>query len=311
MKGMKLLERVLVLGIIGVWATGCGGGGGSSSPVKVPTGNLAVQSGVLAGYQTLSAGRYFLLPAIEAAAPSGAFAGRVGGGSSSAIALRPGPRALANTATALTEIAPLNLYTDGGVVNGSKETFSYFTDVSGTSPAGKITLTVEGGQTIGNYLSYPVTVDIDVNVTGGNLPCQGTAQAVFGAASGQNTLKGSLTLTKNQEVATVDLALSDLFEVSGTMTILENGSTISISNISGVVTENLALEFTMTPQNDSGIGTMDLMTGQLVLVITDPAGASCNVDGAGDLLINFGDGRARPWRTPSWRACFFPSSRTR
>lgn len=285
MRGI-LCRTCLVAGlaILAGLFSGCGGAG-----VQVPSGNQAIRSSSLGGYQSFGAGVAYPFAGLAASAPQGS-------GIHMISMFSPRFRPYVVHSAVLQFVPELNLYTDGGVVSSGGETFHYFTDSAGTTAAGSMVLVSSSGSF--DYPSYPATVTITVNVTAGNLPCHGDATIVYAGSSGSNTLQGTLTLTKNSEVITVDMTLDSNMQVGGTMTIVENGTTISATNLSGLVTGDINFNFTLQPQGFSGTGTMNLGAAVLALTFTNPANASCSVDGSGNLIITYPDGTNETVQSP-------------
>jgi len=278
----------VIMGII----IGCGGGSGTGGSTSVPTGNAAVVATSVGSYQSLSAGIAYPFSAIMASSPSGSTLHSLGMLSplyrNYLVRLKP--------QQPLTLNPELNLYSDNGTTTATGLTFHYYTDSAGKDPAGTMSVNSPTGNF--NYTSYPATVAVAVNLTAGNLPCQGSASITFGGDSGSNALKGTLKLTRNSEVLTVNLNLSDSMQVSGTLSISESGSTIEATNLNGPVTGNIALNVALQPQGFTGTGTINLTNDAITLDFTSPKGASCKLDSSGDLIVTYPSGTTDTIKNP-------------
>lgn len=274
---------LLVALIFGCGGSGSGTGVGTTG-TPPPTGDAAVRSSSIGSYQSLGAGVAFPFTSLIASAPAGSALHNLGAARRN---LRP---------TSLQFVPELDLYTDGGVSTTGGITFHYFTDAAGKDSAGTMALTIPGGST--SYATYPVTVNVAVNVTGGNLPCKGSAVLVFAGATGTNTLKGTLNLTRNSETVTVNMTLSPTLQVGGTLTIVENNTTISAVNLNGNLGGNIALNFTLQPQGYSGTGTINLFNLSMSLQFSNPSKASTSVNSSGDLVIDYPDGTTETVQNP-------------
>jgi hypothetical protein len=261
---------------VGGIVIGCGGGGGASAP----SGNAAIRSASIATYQSLAGGIAYPFNALKLTAPTGS-------GLANAVKRDSG----------LTLIPALNLYASVPTGSGGSAQINYFLDAAGTEPAGSMQFKSSSGS-IDSYTKYPVTIALTVDVTGGNLPCKGSATITFEGTSGTNTMQGTLDLTKNNEAVTIDLALSPSDAVSGTMSIQESDTTINATNVSGSLSGNLTCNFTMSPQGYSGVGTLDLETSQMSLTFTDPSGATSSLDSSGDLVIEYPNGTSQTITNP-------------
>ncbi len=279
------IATALLVGLI----FGCGGSGSSSGTTTTsgiaPTGNAAIRSSVIGSYQSLGAGVAFPFTSLLASAPAGSSLHKL------AVA-----RNLLRPTSGLTFVPELALYTDGGALSGNSLTYHYFTDAAGKDSAGTMVLTIPGGST--SYIKYPVTINVTVNVTGGNLPCTGSAVIVFAGTTGTNTLKGTLNLSRNSETVSVNMTLSSSLQVGGTMTITENNTTISAVSLNGNVGSNIAFNFTMAPQGYSGTGTINLLGLTMSLNFTNPSKASSSLNSSGEIVINFPDGTTETVQDP-------------
>src|SRR5579871_6019854 len=207
-------------------------------------------------------------------------------------ALIQATRTAPSRAASLTYVSLLNLYTPGATLSGNTFSLPYFTDAAGTTSAGGITMTLPaGGTDPTNYTSYPVQVPIVVNITAGNIPCQGTVKITFTGNTGANTMTGILTLTRDNVVFQLNLALSDQLDVSGSITINEKGATIQATKISGNLTGTLQCNITVSPYGWTGTGTLNLLNGQLTMNLNTGSGTMTSAsDTAGSLNLNYADG---------------------
>lgn len=267
---------------------GCGGSG-VGPDVPPPTGNAAVRSSSVGSYQSLGAGVAFPFAGLVASAPTGSNIHML-----AALSKKYRPYVVHPKVLAL--VSDLNLYTDGGVTNGNNMVFHYFSDSAGQNSTGSMTLTSSAGSFA--YSSYPATINLAVDVTAGNLPCKGSATITYDGPTGTNKMKGTLTLSKNGEVVSIDMALSPTLQVSGVMTITENQTTISATNVTGPVTGDLNLDFTLDPQGYKGTGTINLTSSSMALHFTQPTGASCTLDGSGNLVLTYPGGGSETVTNP-------------
>ncbi len=276
----------LLLGAI-VLLTGCGGGSGGSTPLQ---GNAGFRAATVASYQSLGAGVAYPYTAIKLVSPTGSAL-------RSALALpgtAPG-RSAPTRAAGLTLVSALNLYTDGGVFANNVASVNFFTDAAGTQPAGSIVITIPSNlvssSDLTTYKSYPAVIPIVVNLTAGNIPCHGDLKVTFNDNTGANSLTGSMTLTKDNVTFAVNLGLDDQFNVSGTVTVQENGATIQATNVSGSLSGTLTCNVTVLPYNWTGTGTLSLLDGSMSLSLKTGTGTStATADSAGNVTIVDADG---------------------
>jgi hypothetical protein len=277
-----------------VLLVGCGGGGGNSSSTTLLQGNAAHRAAVLAGYQGFAAGSAFPFTALKIVSPVGS-AIRSGGAQSRASLPAAGGTASSHSAptrlVGLTFVPALNLYASDPVAANNTYAINYYTDAAGTQSAGSMTMTLPAnanGST--NYLSYPVQIPIVINLTAGNLPCSGTVTVNFTGQSGKNAMTGHLTMPKNKVDITIDLALSDTLDVSGTITGTENGATIHLTNCRGNLFGTLTCDLAIDPYGWKGTATGSLVTGAFTTQVSTTGGtASSSVDANGILKIIYPD----------------------
>ncbi|MHA4893086.1 hypothetical protein, partial [Enterococcus faecium] len=67
----------------------------------------------------------------------------------------------------------------------------------------------------------------------GLLPTIGSFTLNYSDKAGANTLAGKVTLVKTNVVMSIAMTLDDSFNIGGTITIDENGSTLNGSNLTG------------------------------------------------------------------------------
>ncbi len=262
----------------------------------LPPGNQAFRAANVGSLQALGAGIAYPYTDLQIVSPTGS-ALHTSSKAASLFPMLPAARtATTGTATSRaasrTYVSRLNLYTPGATVSGTTMTVPYFTDAAGTQSAGGITITLPAsGTDPTNYTSYPVQIPITVNITAGNIPCQGTIHLTFTGNSGANTMVGTLTLTKDNVVFQLNLALSDQLAVSGSIIIQEQGATIQVSNISGNLTGTLQCNVAVSPYGWTGTGTLNLLNGQLTMNLNTGAGTAISAsDAAGSLDLNYADG---------------------
>jgi probable HAF family extracellular repeat protein len=271
---------------------GCGGGGGNGTSRTVLTGNAAHRAAILAGYQSFGAGNAYPLSALKMAAPAGgALAGKTRSASALSLfrfAAAAGSRSGQTRAAPLTFVPALNLYSDGGVFNNNTIVLSFFTDAAGTQPAGGFTITLPAGST--DYVTYPSQVTIAINITGGNLPCNGNIVVDFKDKSGANAMTGTLTLPKNNITFHIDLTLDASFNVAGSITGQENGATISLTNCRGNLFDTLTCDLSVAPYGWKGTATGSFVTGVFTTTVDTSSGiSSSSVNSSGILSITYPD----------------------
>jgi hypothetical protein len=257
-------------------SAGCGTSSGSAAL----TGNLGFQAVAISGYQAFRGQADFPYTALRLALPK------------TSPFLRGGQQ---KPSAALSTTAPvffdeLNLYVTE-VDTSTTTTLSFYTDAAGTIPAGSVVLS--GVQSsLGNYASYPATLNGTIDITAGNLPCTGTVAITIVDGTGNNTLKGNLTLPNTKVAISFDFTLDDSGNVGGSSTIVEHGSTISLTGIQGLLgADSIAGNVTVEPSGWSGTGTFSLVTGEFSVTLQTETGtsqASTNADGGLDMV--FGDG---------------------
>ena len=107
-------------------------------------GDPAFRSAAIAGYQSLGAGAAYPYNALMIATPTAsAFHSKA----ATALVALLNPFAKMTSvpsgrAGTLTLVSSLNLYSSGVTFNGNVATVSFFTDSSGTQPAGEFTITL-------------------------------------------------------------------------------------------------------------------------------------------------------------------------
>ena len=285
---------------------GCGGGGSSTTSSAVLKGNPAHRAAILAGYQSFGSGNAYPLSALKMAAPAG---GGLAGKSKSvsatslfrfATSLALSGHAGRTRAATLTLEPALNLYSDGGVFTNNVITLSFFTDAAGTQPAGGFTITLPTGvDGSTDYITYPSQITIAVNITGGNLPCNGKAIVSFKDKSGANTMTGTLTLPKSNVTYNINLALDASFNVSGSIIGHENGATISLTNCAGNLFDTLTCDLSVAPYGWKGKATGSFVTGAFSTTIDTSTGvSSSSLDSSGNLLISYPDGAKETVSSP-------------
>jgi len=262
---------------------------------QILQGNQAFHAGVIAGYQTLGAGVSYPFKALQLASPTGSV---IHGLSFSNNLLHSIGSAINNRNSNLTdtlEFVPyLNLY-GGYVFNGNILLMSFYSDASGTLSAGNITVTLPTDITNPldptSYASYPANITIDLNITGGNLPCKGNLLIIFTGGSGANTMTGTNTLTRDNVIFTLNLALDNQMNATGAITIQESGATIEATNVHGPAFGNLTCDIKINPYGWTGTGELNLITGSMSVQVNTGSGtSSATSDSLGNLNINYADG---------------------
>jgi hypothetical protein len=258
-------------------------------------GNQAFHASAVAGYQTVGAGASYPLRALELTSPSGSPIHNL---SISNNRLHSTGSSLykhnSNLMDSITFVKYLNLY-GKEVFNGNILLMSFYNDAAGTQSAGTVKATLPTD--ISNiadptsYASYPANITLELNITGGNLPCKGNILIKFTGGSGANTMTGTNTLTKDNVVFTLNLALDDHLNASGSITIKESGASIEATNVQGQVFGPLTCNVKINPYGWTGTGILNLITGSMTASINTGSGiSSATSDSLGSLNINYADG---------------------
>ncbi len=262
--------------------SGCGGSGVAGG--ATPTGKPAYRAVTLSGYQTQVAATKYVLPLLTAGAPGGS-------GLHFYAMLRPGLGAKRLGSQGLNYDPDLGLYFSTGT-SGPTWTMSFFTDAAGTHSAGSASVTIENVSTFStNYLTYPATLDMSMNITAGNLVSSGTGKLVFTDSSGANTLTGSLNVPSKGIQASLNMSLDSTLHVGGSLTVTQNGLTAVVTQLAGTVTTSFTGHAAVSPGNLTGTATINLLQGTYQLSIDNGNGltASGSVDASHNLTINYND----------------------
>lgn len=281
--------------------TGCSSGSSTTKSTTLLKGNAAHRAAVIAGYQSFASSVAYPFNALKIANPTGSPIknGKAATASASSVSLSSvslsqlftmPARPKTTCSASLTFIPALNLYAADLVANTNVLTLSYFSDAAGTLSAGSVIITLPINATDTNYTTYPVRIPITVNLTGGNLPCNGTVTITFTGATGKNTMTGTLTLPKNNITFTLNLALTDDLQVSGSITSQENGATIRLTNCTGPLFGDLHCDLEIDPYGWKGTATGSFLTGQFSTSVNTSTGiSSSTVDASGNLVITYPD----------------------
>jgi 6-phosphogluconolactonase (cycloisomerase 2 family) len=253
-------------------------------------GDPAFHASAVAGSQALGAGVAYPFAALQLGSPSNSLVHTL-----SAMIPHALVGSRAGLQAALTFSPELDLYTDGGILKGNVYTIGFFEDAAGTQPAGTAVLTLPADVTDPtdptSYGTYPALVTAKINLTAGNVPCKGNVAISFTDDSGANSMTGTMTLTRTDVVFSLDLALASTFDVSGSITVKENGATLLLTNVMGVVSGPLTCDLTIDPYGWTGTGTIDLLTGALTANVETGAGtSSVSADDLQSLGIDYADG---------------------
>ncbi len=260
------------------------------------SGNAAFRATAISSVQVLSAGASMPFAALQAVSPEGAAAlGKMSLGlGNESLGLMP--QSMPSDAMFL---PALNLYIGDAIFSGAIATIPFFSDSAATISAGSVTITLPIGttETSGevDFPSYPDDVKIEIAITGGNLPTTGEVTVHFESASGANTMTGSFT-TKGVITTTLDLTLSDSLDVGGTITIVQNGETMTCGPVSGQAIDSLNCNVKVSPQGWSGTGSFNLLTGDMHLNITGAGNAT--LGDTGGLNITYSDGSSETIASP-------------
>jgi len=233
----------------------------SPSDNEILQGNQAFQASAVAGYQALGAGVSYPFKALQLASPTGSVIHSL---SVSNNLLNSIGSALFKHRSYLTdslEFVPyLNLYGGYGF-NGNILLMSFYSDAAGMQSAGSITVTLPTDITNPldptSYASYPATIKIELNITGGNLPCTGSLLIIFTGRSGANTMTGTNTLTRDNVVFKLNLALDNQMNATGSITIQESGATIEATNVQAPAFGDLTCDITINPYGWTGTGELN------------------------------------------------------
>jgi hypothetical protein len=268
----------------------------SSSEQPLLQGNQAFHASAVAGYQTVGAGASYPFTALQLSSPTGSPIHN-----SSSISnnlLHSIGSALYKRNSKLIDsikyVKYLNLY-GSEVFTGNILLMSFYNDSLGTQSAGSVKVTLPTN--ISNiadptsYASYPANVTIDLNITGGNLPCTGKLLISFTGGTGANTMTGTNTLTRDNVIFTLNLALDDHLNASGSITIKESGATIEATNVHGLIFESLTCDIKISPYGWTGTGVLNLITGSMTANVNTGTGIStATSDSTGSLNIKYADG---------------------
>lgn len=275
---------------------GCSSGSSPTKSTPLLKGNAVHRAAIIAGYQSFASGVAYPFNALKIASPTGSAikAGKAAAANDSPVTLSQmltmPIRPKTTRSASLTFIPALNLYAADLVLTNHVFTVNYFSDAAGTQSAGSVITTLPDNTTDTNYKTYPVKVPIVVNLTGGKLPCYGTVTVTFTGPTGKNTMTGTLTLPKNNIAFTLNLALTDDLQVSGSITGQENGATIRLTNCTGPLFGDLHCDLEIDPYGWKGTATGSLLTGQFSTSVNTSTGiSSSTVDSSGNLIITYPD----------------------
>ncbi len=268
---------------------GCGGSGSSSNSGGVLT-SAGFRAAAIAGNQSMAGIRDYPFAAIRDAAPKGS--------------TLFGTRAAASrTKTRLTTPptfdSGLGLY-KAYTVTGNATNVGYFTDAAGTVGAGTASITEPGFAAFTtDYTAYPVTLNIAVNTTAGNLVCNGSGSIVFAAPSGSNTLNGNFTFPRDGVAVKGTVVLDTSGNVSGSLDITENGSILHLTNLAGPLSGILTANVRSDPDGATGTGTFNVQTGAYTLSLKNANGTStASTDSTGSLVLQYSDGTTQTVKSP-------------
>ena len=269
-----------------------------TSPSEQPLlqGNQAFHASAVAGYQTVGAGASYPFTVLQLTSPTGSpirnslsISNNLLHSIGSALHKRN-----SNLTDSIKFVKYLNLYGTEGF-NGDTLLMSFYNDAAGTQSAGSVKATLPTD--ISNiadptsYASYPANIKVDLNITGGNLPCKGNLLISFTGGTGANTMTGTNTLTRDNVVFTLNLTLDDQFNASGSITITESGATIEATNVHGLVFGSLTCDIKIKPYGWTGTGILNLITGSMTANVNTGTGIStATSDSLGRLNINYADG---------------------
>lgn len=275
--------------------TGCG----SSEKQTMLQGNAAVRSVAISADQSLTSGITYPFVGLQVISPTGSALSAVGSPLGRAVLTRSSPflgalagvKAKPGRAGGTTYLPILDLYYTPITTSGNIATMNYFKDAAGTQSAGSLKMTIQGASTFStDFTAYPVTCTIDVKLTAGILPANGSVTVTFTGATGKNTLHGSMNLTKNNIPFVFDLTLSDSLDVTGTVDITEGGSVVHLTNIHGNLVDPLQCDISMSPLGWTGSGTFSLLTGSYTMNLNTGSGtATASTNSNGDLTLSFAD----------------------
>ncbi|MDR3667571.1 MAG: Ig-like domain-containing protein [Ignavibacteriaceae bacterium] len=258
-------------------------------------GNQAFHASAVAGYQTVGAGASYPLRALQLSSPTGS---PIHTSLSTKNLLHSIGSNLykrnSNQADSIVFVPYLNLYGKAGF-SGNILLMSFYNDAAGTQSAGTVKATlptdISNISDPTSYTSYPANITVELNITGGNLPCKGNLLISFTGGTGANTMTGTNTLTRDIVVFTLKLALDDHLNATGSITITESGATIEATNVQGQVFGNLTCDIKISPYGWTGTGILNLITGSMIANVNTGTGIStATSDSLGNLNINYADG---------------------
>lgn len=301
---MKAFSRFLVAGAAGlVVLQGCGGSHSSGGGSAAPTGKAAVRVAALSSYHSLAAGIAFPNMVLRLTAPAGSGIGTTPTlpKAIAAMVTKARAKALSGRPTAhpddLEYSDILGLY-DSFDTTANSGTFTFYSDAAGTKKVGTITVKTSGPTLVPT--TFPATVDAAVDLTAGSLPMKGSCELVIAGGSGQNTLKGSVALTKDDLSFTVDMTLSSALEVGGSVAVTGHSQTITGTNIAGTLDQTLTCDASVQPGGATGKGTLSFADGTIALSLTTAQGTSTASIGTagGDLVLTYPDGTTETISAP-------------
>jgi len=252
-----------VVGCGGGGGTGAAGGGGGAANNKVLSGtNLNIGVGVTIAKSTdVAIVPFSVLNSVNPGA---------------------GPGFPVTRSSAPTFVPGLNLYS-ASTITGKVLTTSFYSDAAGKNSAGK--LTVVSTEPIGSAYTYPVSFHATGAISGGSIPLSADFSIVFSDSHGANTLKGTLTLSKDNIAMILNMSLDDAGKVGSSGSIKSTysynyqGTPIPVSttltNLTGSPTTTIhgdaSVDATVPvfgDQKGTGAGVLDLINGTFTLNVT-------------------------------------------
>lgn len=174
---------------------------------------------------------------------------------------------------------------------GNIVTVNYYTDAAGTQPAGTIVATIPAD------LTLPITIKLDINITGGIRPSKGTASIIsFDEQANHFELKGNVDVKNGSGPANEMVLAYDLDSNSGVVTGSMQGiigpDTVQLNNIQ-MMRGNNALDVNSNVKVvPAGLNTSEQMVlnddTSGTVVLGNHSSAAWKVDGSGTVTLSDG-----------------------
>jgi N-acetylneuraminic acid mutarotase len=288
--------------------TAANSGGSATAVLRIgvvaATVNQVVHATAISDHQTYHAGLGYIVPAWNAVLPSNS---PIKSALSRALGNRRHPvqaaaRATPEGVSGLEYDDDFGLYVSGFVISGNTMAINFYVDAAGTIPAGAVTATLPAGVTVGSYsaLNYPLTIQVTGNITAGNIPATGSGTMVMLDSTPSGSFQFTGTLLKIGLTVSVNLALDDNLNATGTITETQNGEQITFSNLQGAITGTLSGSVVVMPQNYTGTANVSILNGTSSMILNTPSGVATAATGlTGVLQIQYPDGSTETLTDPN------------